>query len=100
MTEPTESERAELNVRLARAIGIPDDRWTFQCLKEDHLLDGHGPHAFCLTCVAPVNKSALVPPDFTRDLAASRELVASVAVQPSATQSLFWSELHTALPFS
>lgn len=100
MTEPTESERAELNVRLARAMGIPDDRWTFQCLKEDHLLDGHGPHAFCLTCVAPVNKSALVPPDFTRDLAASRELVAWVAGQPPATQSLFLAELQAALPFS
>lgn len=82
MTEPTETERAELNARLARAMGIPDDRWAFQCIKEDHLLDGHGPHAFCLTCAAPVNKSALVPPDFTRDPAASRELVLWLKSQP------------------
>jgi len=97
MTEPTETERAKLNERLARAMGIPDDHWMFQCLKDDHLLDGHGPHAFCLTCAAPVNKSALVPPDFTRDPAASRELVEWVAAdQNRATEfiKLLWRSLE------
>lgn len=93
MVEMTEQARAKLNERLARAMGIPDDRWTFQCLKDDHLLDGHGPHAFCLTCAALVSKSALVPPDFTRDLAASRELVMWLKFQPVGIARHFIAEI-------
>jgi len=68
MTEPTENERAELNERLARAMG----EWPVTAKWNCGLSD-------CSICEQ--KNAAIEPPDFTRDLEASRELVLWLAGQ-------------------
>lgn len=84
MTEPTESERRQLNERLARAMG-----WTL-------LVDGHWQSwQDANGAVKNVRPSygEYSAGDFTRDLAASQELLLWLKSQPSGITRHFIAEI-------
>lgn len=98
MTEPTDTERRELNERLARATGYraaPSKEytgyWVFLDPRGEICTDYEGGaflfssenHAWGNCC-----------PDFTRDPAASRELVVWLAAQDAAGAFFFGSFLY------
>lgn len=71
MTEPTETERAAMNARLARAMGWTNIRWH----SADSVSANHIAGALAVVGTAPDGRHFMPPPDFIRDPAASRELV-------------------------
>ncbi len=101
MTEPTEQERREINETLARARGW---RWPDcpQGQRLDKWLSLRQQDGRMLPPGKKLQKDLSMPPDFTRDPAASRELVGWLAntQEPEVIQA-FAARVRTAVsPFT